>query len=174
MTTVVFRELRDRVEIAFDSQVSAGYRKNELEGQGKVFKVGPVTIGGAGAVGYINQLADMHIPPIQSMSDTETDRWVQQVLIPKIKMAATMYSPYTRSEGQVAGIALIAVNGRVYEIGGDFSKIRVSGGNYAIGSGSSYALGALSSGKTAKEAVGIAAQHDMATGYTIRELIIKK
>lgn len=41
---------------------------------------------------------------------------------------------------------------------------------YAIGSGSAYALGAMAAGKSAAEAVRIAAQFDLATGGTVRTL----
>lgn len=173
MTTVVFVEKPNRVEIAYDSKVSMGHFQQELDGRGKVFTVGPVTFGVAGSLGFLNEVAEIHVPPIQPMTANETDRWVQRVLIPKIKQAAQAYDPQALLRG-VHSRVLLAVNGRVYEIGGDYTMVRVKGGNYSIGSGSHYAYGALTAGKSAKEAVEIAAKHDMATGYTIHELIIKK
>ncbi len=171
MTTVVFVEKPGRVEIAFDSKVSMGSRHQELSGLGKVFKVGPVTFGGAGSLSYLNAISEIHIPPVQEMSADETDRWVSRVLMPKIRGAANVHNPMSPFGG---GTILVAINGRVYEIGGDFSNLRLASGQYAIGSGSSYALGALANGASAKRAVEVAASYDVFTGHTIRELTIKK
>lgn len=171
MTTVVFIEHRNSVEVAYDSKVSMGSRQQELAGLGKVFKVGPVTFGGAGALGFLNAVSEMHIPALQPMTDEETDRWIGRVLVPKLRAAGAVYN---QGHGYVPGTVLAAVNGRVYEIGGDFSNLRLKSGQYAIGSGASYALGALASGASAKEAVEVAAMYDKGTGHTINSLTIKK
>lgn len=173
MTTVVFVEKADRIEIAFDSKVSYGFSVKELE-QKKVFKIGKVYLGVAGSLGFLNLLSSQHIPDHPPMTKAETDRWVQRVLIPIIKRAAVEYSPMTQHTGYMHSGVLVAVNGYVYDIGGDFSWVRNKSGIYAIGSGSHYATGAVSGGSSAKRAVEVATQHDAGSGYTVHEIILKR
>lgn len=173
MTTVVFVERPDRIEIAFDSKASAGHAIEELE-QKKVFKIGPVHFGVAGSLGFLNILASQHVPDHPQMSKEETDRWVQRVLIPIIKRAAVEYSPMTQHVGYMNSGVLVAVNGYVYDIGGDFAWVRNKRGIYAIGSGSRYATGAVSYGSSAKKAVQVAIEHDAGSGYTVHEIILKR
>lgn len=174
MTTVVFVERKDRIEIAFDSKVSAGYAVEELE-QKKAFKVGPVTFGVAGSLGFLNALASQNIPQFQTtMSKQETDRWVQRVMLPLIKRAATEYSPMTQVTGHMHSVVLAAVNGYVYDIGPDFAWVRNTSGIYAVGSGAEYAKGAVSGGATARQAVEVAIRHDAGSGYTVHEINLKR
>lgn len=173
MTTVVFVERADRIEIAFDSKVSAGYAVEELE-QKKAFKVGPVTFGVAGSLGFLNALASQNIPPMPRMTKDETDRWVQRVLLPVIKRAAHEYDPHNAQASRMHSVVLAAVNGYVYDVGPDFAWIRNKSGIYAIGSGAEYAKGAVRAGSSAKEAVNVAIQHDAGSGYTVHEITLKR
>jgi ATP-dependent protease HslVU (ClpYQ) peptidase subunit len=78
---------------------------------------------------------------------------------------------------------MVAVNGTIYEIGDDFSWAHDEAGIYAIGSGSSYALGAMMASlenkkktlATAKnvirQAITIATKLDPNTGLPINILV---
>lgn len=170
MTTIVFVEKPNRVEIAFDSQVSSGYSHEELE-QPKVFTVGPVTIGVAGAVGFANLVSDLHFPEHpKEMTDAETDTYVQRVVIPRLRQAGKSYDPHY-GDHDVEGQVLVAVNKRVYSIGGDFARVRNKTGFYVIGSGTPYARTALRLGANAKQAVEAAAQMDLFTGHEIKTMV---
>lgn len=166
MTTIVMVEKKGSVDIAFDSKVSNGYSHNELE-QPKVFSSQGITYGVAGAVGLANLLEDISVKaPASSLTGKEVDRWVQRVLIPAMRTQVMEYHPEARfdAEWQV----LVAVNKRVYSIGGDFSRVRNTSGRYAIGSGSLFARGALHAGASAKRAVEIAAEIDPWTGHEVK------
>ena len=63
-------------------------------------------------------------------------------------------------------VLVVEPNGKVYTYGDNPTKIEISA-PCAIGSGGSIALGAIVAGKTAKEAVEIAATQDIYTGGTI-------
>jgi ATP-dependent protease HslVU (ClpYQ) peptidase subunit len=58
---------------------------------------------------------------------------------------------------------LIAIGGMVFELADDMSIALDSKGFYGVGSGSSYAIGALAQGATVEEALKIASKYDAYT-----------
>ena len=58
---------------------------------------------------------------------------------------------------------LIALNGELFEIADDFSVSRDDSGFYGVGSGSSYAIGALHAGASIEQALSIASLNDAFT-----------
>jgi ATP-dependent protease HslVU (ClpYQ) peptidase subunit len=58
---------------------------------------------------------------------------------------------------------LMAVNGTIYEVDDTYSVFLRDDGIYGLGSGSSYAIGALASGANWKKAMQIAAKNDVYT-----------
>ena len=67
---------------------------------------------------------------------------------------------------------LVAVNGRLFEISSDFAFTTNDSRVYSVGSGSSYALGALGAGADPESAVKIAAYFDSFTGGDIHEIVL--
>lgn len=171
MTTIVMVEKPNLVQIAWDSKVSRGYSHEELE-QEKVFEASGITYGVAGEVRVANILESLDVKPPQGVEGKAVDAWVSRVLIPRMQFACREADP----EGQyyVEANILVVVNGRVYSIGRNFSRVRNTSGVYAIGSGSTYAKGALSAGASPEKAVQIAADNDMATGHGIKTKVIRK
>lgn len=171
MTTIVFVETPSGVDVAFDSQVSYGSRKGELA-QSKVFKAGEIVYGVAGAVSVANILETLEIRAPSITDIRELELWVTKHLVARIKQA--LVETGTAEKEYFSGSILAIVNNRVFEIGSDYSRVRNSSGNYSIGSGSSYALGALQMGANAKEAVKTAAHYDAYTGYEIKEMHVPR
>ena len=171
MTTIVMVEKPNRVDIAWDSKVSRGYSHEELE-QEKVFEASGITYGVAGALRVLNIIEELDVKPPVDLEGKAVDAWVSRVLIPRMQNACRAADP----EGQyyVHANILAVVNGRVYSIGGDFSKTRNTSGIYAIGSGSVYAKGALEAGASVTRSVEIAANNDVYTGHGIKTKVIRK
>lgn len=169
MTTIVFVEKPTGVVMAWDSKVSAGYTHQELD-QEKVFQSQGIWYGVAGDVSIANIIETMDVkPPSKDMLPREQDLWVTRTLIPRMRKLCSESSPF--GQYRIHAQILVAFNGRVYEIGGDYSRVRNKSGMYAIGSGTDFAIAALQSGKTPREAVEVAAANDSGTGHGIKEAV---
>lgn len=171
MTTILFKETEKGVQIAFDSQVSTGYMKEELEFP-KVFANGDLIFGVAGAVRDANILkyAELEQPDFNERAEPDrVDCWVTNRLIPSIAKVLSNQKATEVSDQYMTtnNHTLVVVAGRVYKIGGDLSWVRSTSGIYAVGSGAKYALGALAAGAGLKKAIQAAASLDSGTGYTL-------
>lgn len=62
------------------------------------------------------------------------------------------------------GVALVVIQGRIFQVHHDFTVTEAEGDFNGIGSGSGYALGALAAGKSIEKALEIAADLDPFTG----------
>lgn len=69
------------------------------------------------------------------------------------------------------GVALVVLQGRIFQVHHDFTVTESARDFDGIGSGSDYALGALASGKSVDKALEIAADLDLWTGG---ELVVWK
>lgn len=165
MTTIVFVEKPDHVEVAFDSKVSSGYSHSELE-QAKVFESSGILYGVAGNLSVANIIEGLDIKPPKTSVPSEVDKWVTFGLLGQLRKILS--NVYQDGKFEFPGHMLIVVKNRVYEIGPDYSRCRVTSGNYTIGSGSNFAKGALDQGASAEQAVSIAAENDAFTGHTIK------
>jgi ATP-dependent protease HslVU (ClpYQ) peptidase subunit len=163
MTTIIAVETPTGVEIACDSQATGG-DKIQME-QSKVFHNNGALYGVAGLALLANELchADLPKPP----TDDTTDRWVTRELIPALRGICETINLKRDDDGEYEMQLIVVANRRVYEIQGNCGWVRNSTGVYAIGSGTAFALGALSAGATVSEALEIAAKHDPYTGYKL-------
>ena len=178
MTTVVAAEIkgkkRNKVVFASDSQVSFGHRKESLP-DGKIIKNGDITFGFAGSVRVLNILKHAKLPPVpKSKRRIDIERWAIQKLIPAMRKALRNEEAieFDRGEANTSSALLIAVNGRLFEVGGDFSYTTNDNRVYAVGSGSSYALGALGAGAEPAHSVAVAAYFDAFTGGEVHEVVL--
>lgn len=69
---------------------------------------------------------------------------------------------------------LIDPDGRVWMIDGELTPMLVHGDFFAVGSGASYALGALEAGASPVKAVEIAAKYDVSTSAPIDSITLKE
>lgn len=169
MTTVVAVESEKGVTFAADSRIS-WYAKHD----GWIDKVvtnGVYTFGAAGALRAIQILEFAKLPEPPKTEDTKMiDRFVTKELVQSIKDAFGD----AKSDADESSIILGAVCGRAYIFASDGSWVRNPDGFYAVGSGQSYALGALKAGKSAKQAVEIASYFDGYTNDDVRVTKVKR
>jgi len=169
MTTIIFKETKKGdVKVAYDSQVSYGSRREEGEFE-KVFVNNGNVFGVAGALRDSNILKYAPLPAIPD-EEWDVDKWVVTALIPAMKDALDLRnaSHYRNNELETDSHILVAVRGRVYEIGSDMSSFRNTDGVYAIGSGSNFVAAALMAGAKLDQALQIAAELDSGTGYGLK------
>jgi len=169
LTTIIAKEYFGDVAFASDTQSTAGARATA--GRTKVFANGSVVFGVAGACRVSDILRFAELPQIPvGLKGVRLERWLITELVPAVQKELTNSGALENDNGEVSSNyeALLAVNGRLFTLGSDFALI----GNArfaAIGSGSSYALGALRAGATPKDAVRIAAEFDVYTGAKVIE-----
>jgi ATP-dependent protease HslVU (ClpYQ) peptidase subunit len=87
-----------------------------------------------------------------------------ETVAPSIRFTLSVngYQPDKESDDQDF-IFLIALNGIIYEIDDTLSVLMRDDGIYGIGSGASYAIGALQAGASWKQAMNIAAKNNVFT-----------
>lgn len=72
-------------------------------------------------------------------------------------------------------LLLMEADGSCYWLTDPFlRKMKITEGYYAVGSGAKYAIGAMAAGKSAKDAVLIAAKHDPDTGNGVDVVKVRK
>lgn len=178
MTTIVAAEIKHkkkrRVIFACDSQVSTGYRKESMpRGSGKIVTNGDVTFGFAGSVRVLNILKHASLPKApKSYRRRDIEKWAITKLIPAMRKALRNEEAADFSDGQAYSnsMLIVSVNNRLFEVSSNFAYTTNDSKVYSVGSGSSYALGALGAGASPHQAVQVAAYFDMATGGDIQEL----
>ena len=162
MTTILMREHKGEVEIAYDSLCTGG-TKFELETE-KVFvnESNGLIFGVAGDMVINPELRYASFPSVPK-NPALTERWLVSVLIPHLRRLFNEIAP-RRSDDIMSMQVLVVVNNQVYEIGCDLSVLQKKDGVYAIGSGGRIALGAMKVGADLGKALEVAAENDSYTG----------
>ena len=188
MTTIIAVQGDGWCVVGFDSRISdvtddGNYLGNRVlsDSQKKVVQSGPWLLGAAGDLRAINVLSHNFVPPVPrpTLGGAQLDKFVSTDFIPALRDTLEK-SGYAPTHKEFAGKAefeselIVAVNGIVYQVDGDYSWLSDASGLYSIGSGSSYALGAMTatgwgrSVMTARNAVmkalSVASKYDPATG----------
>lgn len=160
MTTIIAKETKNGVEIAFDS-LCTGYGAFDLE-QDKVFVNNGIIFGVAGQLLFATELkyADLPAPPASAL---RIEHWVTSRLVPKIRQILNALAP-RREDDSLPMSILMVIHGKVYELSGDTGWHRRKDGLYAIGSGSPYAFGVIANGGSIRDALSVAASVDPGTG----------
>ena len=188
MTTLIGYEGPDWVVVASDRKSSDEDGFTTFMASAKVFKNGPVVIGGAGQVRGINIMEHDFVPPAIG-KHRDMDKYITGVFIPAMrKTFADANYEYVKPESSIENdnIWLIVVSRKIYRINEDYSWERSEGSLYAAGSGEKFAIGAvegITDGKPIKtiadakkiltKAVKIAAKYDSNTGGKIDVTIIE-
>ena len=201
MTTIVGIQGDDYAMICTDSRVSSfdesgmAYQITTLgTGSGKVSQNGKYLLGAAGDVRAINILHHAFTPPSPTFSGSgqKLDQFITQKFVPALRecFENTGYAmPDNDEKNHIAEHSsqiVVVINGTIYIIDGDYSWTSDKTGIYAIGSGSSYALGALhalSNGKqlpmakaklSINKALAVASRFDPYTGSPFQTFIQQK
>lgn len=166
MTTIVGIQGDDYAVICTDSRVSSfdesgmAYQITTLgTGTSKVASNGKYLLGAAGDVRAINLLHHVFTPPapVFSESGPKLDHFITQKFIPALRNCFENHGyamPDNDTKDHIAEHSsqiVVVINGTIYIIDGDYSWTSDKTGIYAIGSGSSYALGALHALSNGKE-----------------------
>jgi ATP-dependent protease HslVU (ClpYQ) peptidase subunit len=158
MTTIVAIQGDGFAVIGTDSRISSfdesgmAYQITTLgTGTSKIEANGRYLLGAAGDVRAINILHHAFTPPVPNFktSGTHLDQFITLKFIPALRACfeETGYATPDNDEkshmAEQASTILVVINGVIYIIDGDYSWTSDRTGVYAIGTGSSYALGAI-------------------------------
>lgn len=171
MTTIVAVQYDDKVVFVSDNQVTGGdgriYHHPKME---KVSARGEFLIAGSGEVGPCDIAQHLWVPPKPTAKDRQDIyHFMIAKAMPSLRKCLTD-NGHDFSEGKGDGKEtgsrfnfLIAVCGEVFDVAEDCSIIMSDDGIYGVGSGSSYAIGALHAGAKPLKALQIAAKLDANT-----------
>ena len=168
MTTIVAVQQRDKVLFGADSQVTAGNGRVANHPQMvKISKRGEFIIAGSGECAPCDIAQHIWMPPKPSNAEAEDlYHFMIAKVVPSLKQCFKD-NEYKWNEadddGETKFAFLIAIGGTVFELADDMSIALDSKGFYGVGSGSSYAIGALAQGATVEEALKIASKYDAYT-----------
>lgn len=167
MTTIVAIQGDDYCVVGTDSRVSSfdesgmAYQITTLgTGSCKIAQKGRYLLGAAGDVRAINILHHAFTPPLPPFKSggSQLDEFITLKFIPALQVCFenTGYAMPDLAEDKThiseqSSTILVAINGVVYIIDGDYSWTSDRTGIYAIGTGSSYALGAVQALTNSKE-----------------------
>ncbi len=179
MTTIIGVQGPNWAVVGYDSRVvddGAGSRIYTLTKESpKMFQNGAYLLGAAGDMRAINILSHVFKPPAPgNLKGARLEKFMATQFLSELKNCFEE-SSYGK-DGEHESNILVVVHGRVYEIGEDYAWCHDDSGIYAIGSGSSFALGSLYAtldGKTytqlkvkaaVKQALTISSKLDTGTG----------
>ena len=163
------RAANGKVRVAWDTQASAGNQASS-KNRTKVIRVnGQFAVGVAGQVRYSNLVQRATVPRIDPRDlgdDFDAEGWVISELVPAWMHAvksAWGHTPHDEDTKVPWGVALIAIQGKILQVGSDFSVLD-RGEFGAIGSGGDFAMAAMHLGKTPEQAVDVARELDLFSG----------
>jgi ATP-dependent protease HslVU (ClpYQ) peptidase subunit len=186
MTTLAAIQGEGWAVIGYDSRVTEENRLYLLpKDNPKLVKNGPYFLGAAGDMRAINLMAHSFKPPIPTNNEVgeKLDKFITSKFIPELK-SCFEENGYGK-EGEQDSYIMVVVNGTIYELGSNYEWARDSRGIYALGSGASYALGAMFSELSTKKrtltvaraivknSVQIATQLDPGTGEPVNTVVQK-
>lgn len=176
MTTIAARiQPNGKVKMAWDAQVTSGntasrnfVKARSLNGQG--------AIGISGHLRFANLIHHASVSMIHPKDlytdDADIEEWLVEDVIPVWQKAVHDSMRNSQPETDYPwGRVLIAISGRIFEIGADFA-VNDEGDFAAVGSGSPFAMAAMHLGKSPAAAVGVASVLDLFTGGEIKEMTV--
>jgi len=161
MTTIVALQGDNFALLCVDSRISTSDDKGNVsqistlkEGFGKVASNGKYLLGAAGDIRAINILHHVFQPPqpTKNLKGKQLDQFFTVNFIPALRECFEQQgyaTPDSREDkehmAEQASTIIVAIHGIIYVVDCDYSWTSEFSGLYALGSGSSYALGALQS-----------------------------
>lgn len=162
MTTIVAVQKDDGVYFGADSLVTAS-RKFSDPRMIKISQRGQYIIAGSGLSSFCDVAQHIWTPPAPTASDKkDLYHFMIVKVIPSLKQIFKDNDLKLEADKdeETRFAFLISINGSVFDIADDFAVSLTSSGFYAIGSGSSLAIGALEAGATIEQSLEIASKHD--------------
>lgn len=169
MTTIIGVQHENKCVLVADSRSTdengRPYRHPEMV---KIVEKGGYLIAGAGSSHPCDIVQYIWEPPTPPEDDLY--RFMVTRVGPSIRQVVKDNGYEPKRDEEPDFIFLIAIKGELFEVDGSCTVYRRDDGYYGIGSGSSYALGALQAGADWKTAMEIAESNDV---YTCRPFIEK-
>lgn len=166
MTTIIAVQGKSKVIFGSDSQVTSGSGRVQTHKQmTKITSRGHYIIAGSGECAPCDIAQHIWKPPTPLKADwSDIYHFMIAKVVPSLKACFKEQEyKWDREDEETKFNFLIAVGGQVFEIADDMSITLDSTGFYGVGSGSSYAIGALEAGATVEQALQIAAKNDAYT-----------
>lgn len=145
MTTIVGIQGRNWALLGADSRIADNSTIYKMvKGYSKIIEGEDFTLACAGDVRAINLLQSLLKLPKTFVAKDDA-HFITGFLIPAIRKVFIDAGHEKTLEGQSSHESdfLVIYNGKIYEIGSDYAWVQDSRGIYGIGSGGSFALGAL-------------------------------
>ena len=165
MTTIVGVQYKDKAVLIADSRVTDDngrvYSHSQMK---KITERNGYLIAGAGEVGPCDIANHIWNPPrITSKDRDDVYHFMITKVMPSLRKCLTdngynFDEPHDRSKDGLRFQLLIAVAGEIFDVSDDLSVCMDESGLYGVGSGSPYALGALSVGAKPIKAMEAAAK----------------
>jgi ATP-dependent protease HslVU (ClpYQ) peptidase subunit len=168
MTTILAYQGDGYAVVSVDSRVSSmddsgfAFQITTLgEGSSKVAKNGKYLLGAAGDVRAINILHHVFQPPIPppATKGKKLDQFMTVKFIPALRECFEKQgyaAPETENSTHIAehsSTILVVLNGSIYVVEGDYSWTSDYNKIYGLGTGSSYALGAMNAMLASKKTI---------------------
>lgn len=166
MTTIIAVANDNGVTIAADSQTTAASgRILSHPKQLKITERGKYLLAGSGDAAPCDLLQHSFKPPVpRGNENNDLHHFMIAKFVPALKKCLKTNDWKLDPTDSDSGFSfLIAIGGEIFSLDDDFSISMTSSGIYGIGSGSTYAVGALLNGATIDEAMEIAASNDAYT-----------
>ena len=165
MTTIVAVCKNGNVTMGADSQVTDGSRPNRHPRMEKITKNNGYLIAGSGDSQPCDILQHIFVPPVPSVQERkDVYKFMIVKFIPAMRECLEDNGWKPSTDDKESGFnMLFAFDGEVFDIGDDLSVLLNDDGIYGVGSGSSYAIGALYAGATVEKALDYASSNDIYT-----------
>lgn len=165
MTTIIGVEYDDKSVIVADSRITDDSGKVYSHPvMRKITQRGALLIAGAGEVAPCDIAQNIWVPPAFTAKDKkDAYRFMITKVMPSLRKCLTdngynFDEPHDKDKDGLRFQFLIAVGGELFDVDQDLAVMKSGEGFYAIGSGGSYALGALYAGADALAAMEVAAR----------------
>jgi len=166
MTTIIAIQQKGKVLFGADSQVTSGSGRVQKHVEMiKISERGPFIIAGSGECAPCDIAQHIWQPPRPTNTEwKDLYHFMIAKVIPSLK-AVFKENEYKWDidDDESRFCFLVAIGGQVFEIADDMSVALTDTGFFGVGSGSSYAIGALEAGASLSEALEIAAKNDAYT-----------
>lgn len=165
MTTIIGIQEHDGCIIAADSRTTTEKgRPYSHPITTKITKRGKFLIAGAGTTQPCDIVQHIWKPPAIPTNTKDVYHFMITTVIPSMRECLRDNGfVHDEKTDEYEFLFLMAVNGTIYEVDDSYSVFLRDDGIYGLGSGSSYAIGAIASGANWKKALQIAAKNDVYT-----------
>jgi ATP-dependent protease HslVU (ClpYQ) peptidase subunit len=166
VTTIIGIEDATGCYLAADNQTTVDNRPFFDPSTPKIRAIGDFLVAAAGSGLACDIVNHMWFPPMLESFHSSTYEFMITDVVPALKRAFEA-NGFSTSEDETYAL-LIAFQGHLFEIASDGTVLSREDGIYGIGTGSSFAIGALEAGATLEEAMRIASSNDIYTGGDIQ------